>query len=81
MSFLLGFDDLAMQSFDGLMENAKVGFYKFEQLYNDIKTILQEETGQDGGKSVLALAKAMYIRHYLTSTRKEKENMNTPMDV
>nr|DAN16928.1 MAG TPA: hypothetical protein [Bacteriophage sp.] len=29
-----------MQSFDGLMENAKVGFYKFEQLYNDIKTIL-----------------------------------------
>nr|DAH97248.1 MAG TPA: hypothetical protein [Bacteriophage sp.]DAL48730.1 MAG TPA_asm: hypothetical protein [Caudoviricetes sp.]DAO24154.1 MAG TPA: hypothetical protein [Caudoviricetes sp.] len=23
----------------------------------------------------------MYIRHYLTSTRKEKENMNTPMDV
>ena len=81
ISFLLGFDDLAMQSFDGLMENAKVGFYKFEQLYNDIKTILQEETGQDGGKSVLALAKAMYIRHYLTSTRKEKENMNTPMDV
>lgn len=81
VSFLLGFDDLAMQSFDGLMENAKVGFYKFEQLYNDIKTIIQEETGQDGGKSVLALAKAMYIRHYLTSTRKEKENMNTPMDV
>lgn len=81
VSFLLGFDDLAMQSFDGLMENAKVGFYKFEQLYNDIKTILKEETGQDGGKSVLALAKAMYIRHYLTSTRKEKENMNTPMDV
>lgn len=81
VSFLLGFDDLAMQSFDGLMENAKVGFYKFEQLYNDIKTILQEETGQDGGKSVLALAKAMYIRHYLTSTRKEKENLNTPMDV
>lgn len=81
VSFLLGFDDLAMQSFDGLMENAKVGFYKFEQLYNDIKTILQEETGQDGGKSVLALAKAMYIRHYLTSTRKEKENMNTTMDV
>lgn len=80
-SFLLGFDELAMQSFDGLMENAKVGFYKFEQLYNDIKTILQEETGQDGGQSVLALAKAMYIRHYLTSTRKEKENMNTPMDV
>lgn len=80
-SFLLGFDELAMQSFDGLMENAKVGFYKFEQLYNDIKTILQEETGQDGGNSVLALAKAMYIRHYLTSTRKEKENMNTPMDV
>lgn len=81
VSFLLGFDELAMQSFDGLMENAKVGFYKFEQLYNDIKTILQEETGQDGGYSVLALAKAMYIRHYLTSTRKEKENMNTPMDV
>lgn len=81
VSFLLGFDELAMQSFDGLMENAKVGFYKFEQLYNDIKTILQEETGQDGGTSVLALAKAMYIRHYLTSTRKEKENMNTPMDV
>lgn len=80
-SFLLGFDELAMQSFDGLMENAKVGFYKFEQLYNDIKTIIQEETGQDGGPSVLALAKAMYIRHYLTSTRKEKENMNTPMDV
>lgn len=81
VSFLLGFDELAMQSFDVLMENAKVGFYKFEQLYNDIKTILQEETGQDGGNSVLALAKAMYIRHYLTSTRKEKENMNTPMDV
>ena len=81
VSFLLGFDELAMQSFDGLMENAKVGFYKFEQLYNDIKTILQEETGQDGGPSVLALAKAMYIRHYLASTRKEKENMNTPMDV
>lgn len=81
VSFLLGFDELAMQSFDGLMENAKVGFYKFEQLYSDIKTILQEETGQDGGPSVLALAKAMYIRHYLTSTRKEKENMNTPMDV
>lgn len=81
VSFLLGFDELAMQSFDGLMENAKVGFYKFEQLYNDIKTILQEETGQDGGPSALALAKAMYIRHYLTSTRKEKENMNTPMDV
>lgn len=81
VSFLLGFDELAMQSFDGLMENAKVGFYKFEQLYNDIKTILQEETGQDGGPSVLALAKAMYIRHYLTSTRKEKGNMNTPMDV
>lgn len=81
VSFLLGFDELAMQSFDGLMENAKVGFYKFEQLYNDIKTILQEETGQDGGPSVLVLAKAMYIRHYLTSTRKEKENMNTPMDV
>lgn len=81
VSFLLGFDELAMQSFDGLMENAKVGFYKFEQLYNDIKTILQEETGQDGGSSVLALAKAMYIRHYLTSTRKEKQNMNTPMDV
>lgn len=81
VSFLLGFDELAMQSFDGLMENAKVGFYKFEQLYNDIKTVLQEETGQDGGNSVLALAKAMYIRHYLTSTRKEKENMNTPMDV
>lgn len=81
VSFLLGFDELTMQSFDGLMENAKVGFYKFEQLYNDIKTILQEETGQDGGPSVLALAKAMYIRHYLTSTRKEKENMNTPMDV
>lgn len=81
ISFLLGFDELAMQSFDGLMENAKVGFYKFEQLYNDIKTILQEETGQDGGPSVLALAKAMYIRHYLTSTRKEKDNMNTPMDV
>lgn len=81
VSFLLGFDELAMQSFDGLIENAKVGFYKFEQLYNDIKTILQEETGQDGGNSVLALAKAMYIRHYLTSTRKEKENMNTPMDV
>lgn len=81
VSFLLGFDELTMQSFDGLMENAKVGFYKFEQLYNDIKTILQEETGQDGGNSVLALAKAMYIRHYLTSTRKEKENMNTPMDV
>ncbi len=81
VSFLLGFDELAMQSFDGLMENTKVGFYKFEQLYNDIKTILQEETGQDGGPSVLALAKAMYIRHYLTSTRKEKENMNTPMDV
>lgn len=81
VSFLLGFDELAMQSFDGLMENAKVGFYKFEQLYNDIKTILQEETGQDGGPSVLALAKAMYIRHYLTSTRKEKENMNTPMYV
>lgn len=81
VSFLLGFDELAMQSFDGLMENAKVGFYKFEQLYNDIKTILQEETGQDGGPSVLALSKAMYIRHYLTSTRKEKENMNTPMDV
>lgn len=81
VSFLLGFDELAMQSFDGLMESAKVGFYKFEQLYNDIKTILQEETGQDGGPSVLALAKAMYIRHYLTSTRKEKENMNTPMDV
>lgn len=81
VSFLLGFDELAMQSFDGLMENAKVGFYKFEQLYNDIKIILQEETGQDGGNSVLALAKAMYIRHYLTSTRKEKENMNTPMDV
>lgn len=81
VSFLLGFDELAMQSFDGLMENAKVGFYKFEQLYNDIKTILQEETGQDGGPSVLALAKAMYIRHYLTSTRKEKDNMNTPMDV
>lgn len=81
VSFLLGFDELAMQSFDVLMENAKVGFYKFEQLYNDIKTILQEETGQDGGNSVLALAKAMYIRHYLTSTRKEKENMNTPIDV
>lgn len=81
VSFLLGFDELAMQSFDGLMENAKVGFYKFEQLYNDIKIILQEETGQDGGNSVLALAKAMYIRHYLTSTRKEKENMNTPIDV
>lgn len=81
VSFLLGFDELAMQSFDGLMENAKVGFYKFEQLYNDIKTILQEETGYDGGSQVLALAKAMYIRHYLTSTRKEKENMNTPMDV
>lgn len=81
VSFLLGFDELAMQSFDGLIENAKVGFYKFEQLYNDIKTILQEETGQDGGPSVLALAKAMYIRHYLTSTRKDKENMNTPMDV
>lgn len=81
VSFLLGFDELAMQSFDSLMENAKVGFYKFEQLYNDIKTILQEETGYDGGSSVLALAKAMYIRHYLTSTRKEKENMNTPMDV
>lgn len=81
VSFLLGFDELAMQSFDGLIENAKVGFYKFEQFYNDIKTILQEETGQDGGNSVLALAKAMYIRHYLTSTRKEKENMNTPMDV
>ena len=81
VSFFLGFDELAMQSFDGLMENTKIGFYKFEQLYNDIKTILQEETGQDGGQSVLALAKAMYIRHYLTSTRKEKENMNTPMDV
>lgn len=81
VSFLLGFDELAISSFDVLMKNAKVGFYKFEQLYNDIKTILQEETGQDGGSPVLALAKAMYIRHYLTSTRKEKENMNTPMDV
>ena len=29
-SFLLGFDELAMQAFDGLIENAKIGFYKFE---------------------------------------------------
>ena len=29
----------------------------------------------------MAIAKAMYIRHYLTSTKSEKENMNRPIDV
>ena len=80
VSFLLGFDELAIQSFNGLIENAKVGFYKFEQFYNDIKEIMEQEGEQDGPK-LMAIAKAMYIRHYLTSTRVEKENMNTPLDV
>lgn len=79
-SFLLGVDDLAIQAFDGLIENAKIGFYKFEQFYNDIKEIIEQE-GEQSGPRLMAIAKAMYIRHYLTSTRSEKENMNTPLDV
>lgn len=79
-SFLLGFDELAMQAFDGLIENTKIGFYKFEQFYNDIKEIMEQQ-GEQGGPRLLAIAKAMYIRHYLTSTKSEKENMNRPIDV
>jgi hypothetical protein len=40
-----------------------------------------EQEGEQGGPKLMAIAKAMYIRHYLTSTRAEKENMNTPLDV
>ena len=79
-SFLLGFDELAMQVFDGLIENTKIGFYKFEQFYNDIKEIMEQQ-GEQSGPRLLAIAKAMYIRHYLTSTKSEKENMNRPIDV
>ncbi len=79
-SFLLGFDELAMQAFDGLIENAKIGFYKFEQFYNDIKEIMEQQ-GEQSGPRLMAIAKAMYIRHYLTSTKSEKENMNRPLDV
>lgn len=79
-SFLLGFDELAMQAFDGLIENTKIGFYKFEQFYNDIKEIMEQQ-GEQSGPRLLAIAKAMYIRHYLTSTKSEKENMNRPIDV
>jgi len=79
-SFLLGFDELAVQAFNGLIENAKVGFYKFEQFYNDINEIMQQE-GEQSGPRLLAIAKAMYIRHYLTSTKAEKANMNRPIDV
>ena len=79
-SLLLGFDELAMQSFNSLIENAKVGFYKFEQFYNDIKDIMEQE-GEQSGPKLMAVAKAMYIRHYLTSAKAEKENMNRPMDV
>lgn len=79
-SFLLGFDELAMQAFDGLIENTKIGFYKFEQFYNDIKEIMEQQ-GEQSGPRLMAIAKAMYIRHYLTSTKSEKENMNRPLDV
>lgn len=79
-SLLLGFDELAMQAFDGLIENTKIGFYKFEQFYNDIKEIMEQQ-GEQGGPRLMAIAKAMYIRHYLTSTKSEKENMNRPLDV
>lgn len=79
-SFLLGFDELAMQAFDGLIENTKIGFYKFEQFYNDIKEIMEQQ-GEQSGPRLMAIAKAMYIRHYLTSTKSEKENMNRPIDV
>ena len=79
-SFLLGFDDLAIRAFDGLIENTKIGFYKFEQFYNDIKEIMEQQ-GEQSGPRLLAIAKAMYIRHYLTSTKSEKENMNRPIDV
>lgn len=80
VSFLAGIDTLAMQSFDGLIENAKVGFYKFEQYYNDVKSIIEENDLKDNG-SLMAVAKALYIRNYLTSTPAEKENLTTPMDV
>lgn len=79
-SFLLGFDELAMQAFDGLIENTKIGFYKFEQFYNDIKEIIEQQ-GEQSGPRLMAIAKAMYIRHYITSTKSEKENMNRPIDV
>lgn len=79
-SFLFGFDELAMQAFDGLIENTKIGFYKFEQFYNDIKEIMEQQ-GEQSGPRLMAIAKAMYIRHYLTSTKSEKENMNRPIDV
>lgn len=79
-SFLLGFDELAIQAFDGLIENTKIGFYKFEQFYNDIKEIMEQQ-GEQSGPRLMAIAKAMYIRHYLTSTKSEKENMNRPIDV
>ena len=79
-SFLLGFDELAIQSFNGLIENAKIGFYKFEQFYNDIKGIMAQE-GEPDSPRLMAIAKAMYIRHYLTSTKEQKANMNRPMDV
>ena len=79
-SFVFGLDELAIQAFNGLIENAKIGFYKFEQFYNDIKEIIEQE-GEQGGPKLMAIAKAMYIRHYLTSTIAEKENMNTPLDV
>ena len=40
-----------------------------------------EQQGEQSGPRLLAIAKAMYIRHYLTSTKSEKENMNRPIDV
>jgi hypothetical protein len=45
-----------------------------------LQAIIEDE-GFHADNTVLALAKAMYIRRYLNSTKAEKENMNTPLDV
>lgn len=79
-SLLLGMDNIAEAAFDKLIEQTKIGFYKFEQLYKDLQAIIEDE-GFHADNTVLALAKAMYIRHYFNSTKSEKENMNTPLDV
>lgn len=80
-SFVFGLDNLIEATFSKLVEQAKIGFYKFEQLYNDIQAIIEEQGYNREDKSALALAKALYIRHYLNSTKAEKENLTTPLDV
>jgi hypothetical protein len=62
---------------NNLIKSTQIGYYKFQNFWNDIKAIAEEEDKP----SLLSAAKIYYINKFFNSCTEEKENMDLPLTV